>query len=389
MKLPKFLQDFTWLSGSPENSSLAGHDSQTETNEAAANRPRSATHVPSNTDRGADAGLPEREQTPGLSGSQPSYRRSEDQEHSFFRFRSQPDLPFHLHDFRTRAEFLRMPKPPRILISDHAYRRMCLIVESAAKEVGWMGTVDRMPSGNFYIDEIFVPEQVVSGAETDPTDEGQYKVMNALTEMGEEGMKKIERLRFWGHSHVHMMTSPSSTDEHTPLRYQRMGLSWFIRGIFNKYGRAEFTVYLFEEGHRFIDVPWVAVDAKTGEEFKIRAEVKQGAFESRNSWESTAEGSDDRRNHQEDWRDGRQADRSEGAGISGRSSRHEELPFTLPKLLQPSNSERRQVQSELAAKLTEQSFGFFGRRYDTADDTRPDSRATEGRGISRLTDGKE
>ena len=162
---------------------------------------------------------------------------------------------------------------------------MCLIVEMAPKEVGWLGTIDRMPSGNFYIDEIFVPEQEVTGAETDPTDEGQFKVMNELAEMGEEGMKKIERLRFWGHSHVHMGTSPSGTDENTPFNYQRLGLPWFIRGIFNKLGRAEFTVYLFDEGYRFLDVPWVAVDAQTGENLKIGRSEKpdRSSFRSDNS----------------------------------------------------------------------------------------------------------
>jgi hypothetical protein len=392
MKLPKFLQGFTLLSGSPDNSSFRDNNSRTATSEPAA-KPGFAAQAPFNKDGGRDARPARREQTPDVAGSQPSTgnSRSEDPERPFFNFRPQPDLPFHQHDFHTRAEFLRMPKTPRILISDHAYRRMCLIVECAHKEVGWLGTVERMESGNFYIDEIFVPEQVVSGAETDPTDEGQYKVMNALAEMGEEGMKKIERLRFWGHSHVHMMTSPSSTDENTPLRYQRMGLSWFIRGIFNKHGRAEFTVYLFEEGHRFIDVPWVAVDAKTGEEFKIRAEERHGAFKSRNStWGSTPHESHDRQNHEAHLLDGREAaDRSEEAGISGWSSRHEELPFALPKLLQPSQSERQQVKSELAAKLTERSFGFFGRRHDTADGATPDFRTTERPGISRLTDGEE
>jgi hypothetical protein len=250
---------------------------------------------------------------------------------SFFNAR-QPEA-LHQHDFRTRAEFLRSPNSPKILISDHAYRRMCLIVEMAPKEVGWLGTVERMPSGNFYIDEIFVPEQEVTGSETDPTDEGQFKVMNELAEMGEEGMKKIERLRFWGHSHVYMGTSPSGTDENTPLNYQRLGLPWFIRGIFNKLGRAEFTIYLFEEEYRLIDAPWVAVDAQSGEILKI------GRAESGNPRASTS-------------------DNSQPA--LGPARAIDQSPIVLPAKLVLSEAERRQVKDELAAKLTDKKYSFFG-----------------------------
>jgi hypothetical protein len=218
---------------------------------------------------------------------------------------------------------------------------MCLIVELAPQEVGWLGTVERMPSGNFYIDEIFVPEQDVTGTETDPTDEGQFRVMNELAEMGEEGMQKIEKLRFWGHSHVRMMTSPSGTDENTPLNYQRLGLPWFIRGIFNKLGRAEFTVYLFEEGHRFIDVPWKAVDSETGETL------------------------------------GTERLRSAPGYLGDREK--EALPTVKlhPKLV-PGAVERKQVEKELAAKLKPRSLGglFSGWGRDATRDFGNGNRGT-------------
>jgi hypothetical protein len=391
MRLPKFLQ---LLPDSPDKKSLPGDSGQNQTS-TPGGKARSAAQAPSNADRGTDATRRRSEQPSGVDGSQLSTENGsgEDPEHSIFNFRSQPDRPFHQHDFRTRAEFLRMPTPPRILISDHAYRRMCLIVETAPKEVGWLGTVERMPSGNFYIDEIFVPEQVVSGVETDPTTDGQFKVMNELAAMGEEGMAKIERLRFWGHSHVHMMTSPSSTDENTPLNYQRLGLPWFIRGIFNKFGRAEFTVYLFEEGHRFIDVPWVAVDAQSGKPLKIERDERHasGASTFRNGESASSADAGKRLQDQQLGL----LDRGATAEASRRTSRfgwlsprHEELPLVLPEKLVPSSDERLQVQGELAAKLTERSFALFGKRYDTADGATSDARATDRPGISRLTDGE-
>jgi hypothetical protein len=234
---------------------------------------------------------------------------------------------------------------------------MCLIVELAPKEVGWLGTAERMPSGNFYIDEIFVPEQEVTGTETDPTDEGQFKIMNELAEMGEEGMQKIEKLRFWGHSHVHMMTSPSGTDENTPLNYQRLGLPWFIRGIFNKLGRAEFTVYLFEEGYRFLDVPWVAVDSQTGENLTTER--------TRQSPVLFGSGDRDRREFAQE----RQGELRDGKPIGTTDDGVPKLdapqpvvpPVKLHPKLIPGEAERKQVAAELKAKLKERFLGgFFG-----------------------------
>ncbi len=284
---------------------------------------------------------------PQTSAGVADWRRDETRERGFFSFR-EPDGPFHHHHFRPRTETLPGLKVPKILISDHAYRRMCLIVETAPKEVGWLGTVDRLASGNFFIDEVFVPEQEVSGSETDPTDEGQFNVMNELVEMGEEGMKKIERLRFWGHSHVHMGTSPSGTDENTPLNYQRLGLPWFIRGIFNKFGRAEFTVYLFAEGYRFIDVPWDAVDVETRDILRIQHTERR----ERGNLRTETSGSD--------------------LGLTDRECEfevQEELtPTILPAKLVPSIKERRQVKEELDRKLRNKRFRLFG---DFDDEERP------------------
>jgi hypothetical protein len=310
------------------------------------------------TDRAANPGVGGGTVTPpAIAARQPADGENGSDQPSRSWYRREVDSPFHQHDFRTRAEFLKSPKAPRILISDHAYRRMCLIVELAPKEVGWLGTAERMPSGNFYIDEIFVPEQEVTGTETDPTDEGQFKIMNELAEMGEEGMQKIEKLRFWGHSHVHMMTSPSGTDENTPLNYQRLGLPWFIRGIFNKLGRAEFTVYLFEEGYRFLDVPWVAVDSLTGENLTTeRTRQSPVLFGSADR---------DRRELAQERQGERRDGKPVGTTDDGAPKFDAPQPVVPPVKLHPKlvlgEAERKQVAAELRAKLKERSFGgFFG-----------------------------
>ncbi len=331
MKLPKFVKNL--LDGTADGGEPVNESDKRSGGEQFSRQPVGAAQ---------DIVQPSARSEPGAGDNNADAERDGNFERPFFT-RREPDSPFHQHFFRTRAEFLRSPGLPKILISDHAYRRMCLIVETAPKEVGWLGTVDRLPSGNFYIDEVFVPAQEVTGSETDPTDEGQFDVMSELVEQGEEGMKKIERLRFWGHSHVHMGTSASGTDENTPLNYQRLGLPWFIRGIFNKLGRAEFTVYLFHEGHRFLDVPWEAVDAQTGEVLPIgRAEKRD--------WGSTQPISADAGTNRTEFKE-------RGPGFA---SPYEPPPILLPSKLVASKAERMQVRDELAAKLTERKFRFFG-----------------------------
>ena len=44
------------------------------------------------------------------------------------------------------------------------------------------------------------------------------------------------------------------------LRFRDDGLDWYIRGIFNKLGRAEFTIYFYDLGFALKDVPWDVYD---------------------------------------------------------------------------------------------------------------------------------
>jgi len=64
------------------------------------------------------------------------------------------------------------------------------------------------------------------------------------------------KLFFWGHSHVNMDTSPSSQDDAQIEIFRGDGCPWFIRGIFNKKKRAEFTVFFFDANLAVIDCPW-------------------------------------------------------------------------------------------------------------------------------------
>ena len=185
------------------------------------------------------------------------------------------DAPFRPHHFSPRAEILAPPKCPRVLIGPDAYKRMLLYVELAPKEVGWLGLVKHLESGDFLIHSVHLLEQEVTAVETELSTVGQDKLCEEL-KRGKNLMEKIEvvnTLRFWGHSHVYMGVSPSGTDEKTMITKGQdgaaIGLEWYIRGIFNKLGVAKFDIYRFDRNYRFIDVPWAVVDPDTGKIFDL------------------------------------------------------------------------------------------------------------------------
>ena len=185
------------------------------------------------------------------------------------------DRPFSPHYFHQTALFVGK-QSPRIYITPTAYRKMLLYVELAKLEVGWLGTASKLKGGNFLIEDTFLLHQEVSAAQTELSVEGQSKLAEELLLKGEEGLETINSMRFWGHSHVRMGTSPSGTDDQTMLRFRDDGLEWYIRGIFNKLGRAEFTVYYFDLGFAVKDVPWDVYDPESNTIITPKPLVERG-----------------------------------------------------------------------------------------------------------------
>lgn len=164
----------------------------------------------------------------------------------------QPDAPLTPHQFYPRVKF--MGKMPRILISPEAYKRMQLYVELARLEVGWLGTAERLESGDYFIEHVFLLRQTAGAAHARISVEGQTELYTDLMRAGRR--EDTRRLLFWGHSHVRMDTAPSPQDDATMVELKEQRNKWFVRGILNKLGRASFDLYLFEQDMYLIDVPW-------------------------------------------------------------------------------------------------------------------------------------
>jgi hypothetical protein len=281
---------------------------------------------------------------------------SPDNKPGYFGYMSDPDAPLRPHSFSPRADLLG--KSPRVLISPAAYQRMLLYVEIANKEVGWLGTVT------------FLLEQEVTATETELSVDGQNKLVCELLEKGDDaGVERVNRLRFWGHSHVRMGTSPSGTDESTMNRFGNEGLPWYIRGIFNKLGRGSFAIYYYDRGYRILDAPWAVWTKEKGI-------IMDGTAPSRfagNSWYQSNEEQGNKQNLS--WRFpasglsilSQPGDKLSTATTLGDSDRAEAKPpntwesriKTLPVECAPSDLLREEVAAEFVAKVTERLPPIF------------------------------
>lgn len=135
------------------------------------------------------------------------------------------------------------PRAPEVLYADIAWSKLQLAIQHCAKEVGWMGTVEKNEhTGNYIITDIIVPPQEVSAASTEIDH-------MALVEWADSHEYDTDKLRYWGHSHVNMGVSPSIQDERQIQEYMENRMlmyddTFFIRGIYNKSGDAKVDVYI-------------------------------------------------------------------------------------------------------------------------------------------------
>lgn len=122
-------------------------------------------------------------------------------------------------------------KSPRVVFSALAWMKSWAFVELHHQEISWMGRIlikedDR---GKYlYIEDVFLLKQECGPAETtiDATALGEL-----ITTLPPEDMNRI---RFWGHSHVNMSTYWSGTDLEAMRQLRTGGINVYT--VFNKKG---------------------------------------------------------------------------------------------------------------------------------------------------------
>ena len=134
------------------------------------------------------------------------------------------------------------------------------IVAESAEEVSWLGTVER-DGMTFLIEEVFLFAQEVHATQTRFDEEAVGGFFADLASQP-DGVELVEKVRFWGHSHVNMGVNPSGS--YRPGDYgdlsamHSLGQSCdsMIMGIANKDGQFRFEIFFYDLGLRIQDVAW-------------------------------------------------------------------------------------------------------------------------------------
>lgn len=144
--------------------------------------------------------------------------------------------------FEYKAEYVwkGQQKPMTVEITPIAWLKILSLVQYNDKEVGWHGTVSRTDNTHFVIEDIFVYPQKVTGATVTPEYDEYCEWQMSIP------VEQFKRMRFHGHSHVNMGTTPSGTDD----KFQADTVSmlgeedFYIFMIINKKG--EYNLFLYD-----------------------------------------------------------------------------------------------------------------------------------------------
>lgn len=129
---------------------------------------------------------------------------------------------------------------PKIYITTEAYLKMRKLVDDTTTEIGWYGTVTKMPALDevYIIEDILVYPQIVTGATCVQDDDKVFEFEMELTP------EQTNHKRFHGHSHVNMSTGPSGVDENFYQDLLTQVQDYFIIAITNK--RNDYTIRFYD-----------------------------------------------------------------------------------------------------------------------------------------------
>lgn len=153
--------------------------------------------------------------------------------------------------FKYTAKFddgLQNEPKAKLFITASAYLKMMVYVRDTDTEIAWHGTAVRTTANTtqltaeFLIKDVFLYPQIVRAATVD-TDQEKYNQW--VTELDDE---TFNEMRFQGHSHVNMGTSPSGVDTAyydsilNTLKVEQPD-SFYIFTIMNKRGETYLIIY--------------------------------------------------------------------------------------------------------------------------------------------------
>lgn len=145
--------------------------------------------------------------------------------------------------FRFEKSFNDLNRECTVYFDERAYTKMMLLIYKYDKEVAWNGLAKRYEtedgSDAYFIYDIIVYPQTVTSTNVDVDIEEEVAWKDSLPD------EVFNNIRFQGHSHVNMGTSPSSTDRELYKGYlnQCGNEDFYIFMICNKKGEITTIVY--------------------------------------------------------------------------------------------------------------------------------------------------
>lgn len=150
-------------------------------------------------------------------------------------------------------------KKATLYFSELAWIKMTSLVAEYSSEIGWHGKASRVEGSpdTYLIEDIFVYPQNVTGTTVTP-DQAEYeKWLNGFDD------DTFNAIRFHGHSHVNLATSPSNVDTGfwSEILEQLDGDMFYIFMIVNK--KWEYTVRIYDmKANLYFDASDISVKIK-------------------------------------------------------------------------------------------------------------------------------
>lgn len=136
------------------------------------------------------------------------------------------------------------PSSPQVVIAATEYDKLVDYCTACKDEIAAFGYVKPTDDGDFFVDEVFLVPQEVSGASVDFITDGlPFAVDKAAAD------DRLADLKFLWHSHVNMGVGFSAVDEDMIDKLSRFSTTpWFINAIFNKKGDTNCRIDVFNNG---------------------------------------------------------------------------------------------------------------------------------------------
>jgi len=143
---------------------------------------------------------------------------------------------------------------PNVAFTPLALKWIKAMVEAHDGEVGFRGIVEE-DNGAYVVTRIFYPKHcLVTSTTCEIAPEGEIEIAQKL--LDEDRPDDVARVRFWGHSHHTMGTTPSGQDDTQAMEMMDKSGAYCIRAICAKSGEMSVSFFDYARQIKFENIKW-------------------------------------------------------------------------------------------------------------------------------------